>query len=142
MPMPQEYFAASRDFEAFMADAKTALGHGSHHQTYTTVQAVLTVFRRRLSVGDALRFAGVLPPVLRAIFVSDWDVADAQKPFGPRGAMEAEVRAFREHHNFAPTDAISTVAGVMRKHVDTRDFERVLSTLPDEAQAYWDPAGN
>ena len=25
MPMPQEYFAASRDFDAFMADAKAAL---------------------------------------------------------------------------------------------------------------------
>ena len=141
MPMPQEYFAASRDFDAFMADAKAALGHGSHHQTYTPVQAVLTVFRRRLSVGDALRFADALPPVLRAIFVSDWDAEQAKRPFGPREAMEAEVRAFREHHNFAPPDAISTVAEVLRKHVDMRDFERVLATLPDEARAYWNLEG-
>lgn len=141
MPMPQEYFAASRDFDAFMADAKEALGHTSHHQTYTTVQAVLTVFRRRLSIGDALRFADVLPPVLRAIFESGWDAGDEQKPFGPREDMEAEVKAFREHHNFAPPNAIATVAAVLRKHVDIRNFERILATLPDEAGAYWNSEG-
>lgn len=137
MPMPQDYFSASRDFDAFMAEAKEALGHGSHHQTYTTVQAVLTVFRRRLSVSDALRFADVLPPVLRAIFVSDWDAAETPRPFGPRDEMEAEVRAFREHHNFAPPDAIATVAAVLRKHVNADDFERVLSALPEDARGYW-----
>ena len=73
MPMPQQYWHASRDFERFMAEARDALGHTSHHQTYTTVDAVLRVFRRRLSADDALRFAGALPPVLRAIFVADWE---------------------------------------------------------------------
>lgn len=137
MPMPQEYFTASRDFDRFMEDAKTALGHHSHHQTYTSVQAVLTVFRRRLAVGDALRFADVLPPVLRAIFVADWDADAAQRPFGPREDLVAEVQAFRPHHNFAPPDAIETVARVLRDHVDARDFERVLARLPAEARDYW-----
>lgn len=137
MPMPPEYFSASRDFDEFMTDAKSALGHDSHHQTYTSVQAVLTVFRRRLEVGDALRFADVLPPVLRAIFVADWNAEEAQRPFGPRADLEREVRAFREHHNFAPDGAIATVAEVLRRHVDRRDFERVLATLPEGARDYW-----
>lgn len=137
MPMPQEYFAASRDFDAFMADARRALGHGSHHQTYTSVQAVLTVFRRRLSISDALRFADVLPPVLRAIFISDWNPAEPVRAFGPRDEMEAEVRAFRQHHNFAPDGAIRIVAGVLRGHVNARDFDRVLASLPPGARDYW-----
>jgi uncharacterized protein (DUF2267 family) len=37
------------------------------------VQGVLQTFRRRLEISEAIRFAGVLPPVLRAIFVADWD---------------------------------------------------------------------
>ena len=138
MPMPQEYFAASRDFDAFMNDAKAALGLQSHHQTYTAVQGVMAVFRRRPSVSDALRFANMLPQVLRAIFVSDWDPAEPQRAFGPRDAMEAEVRDLRRHHNFAPDAAIATVAGALRRHVDTARFERILSTLPEEARAYWD----
>ena len=137
MPMPQEYFSASRDFDSFMADAKHALGHHSHHQTYTTVQAVLTVFRRRLSVNENLRFADVLPPVLRAIFVSRWDPDETREPFGDRQALEAEVRTIRPHHNFAPQDSIATVAAVLRRHVNGEDLDRVLATLPEGAQAYW-----
>jgi uncharacterized protein (DUF2267 family) len=137
MPMPQEYFTASRDFDAFMQDAKAALGHQSHHQTYTTVDAVLTVFRRRLAAADGLRFASVLPPLLRAIFVKGWDPEEARPQFGPRDALEAEVKTVRRHHNFAPDGAIGIVASVVRRHVNGEDFERALATLPAGARDYW-----
>lgn len=137
MPMPQEYFAASHDFDAFMNDAKAALDHHSHHQTYTTVDSVLTVFRRRLTAAEGLRFASVLPPVLRAIFVKDWTPGDAPPPFGPRAALEAEVKTIRRHHNFAPNGAIAIVAAVLRRHVNGEDFDRVLATLPEGAREYW-----
>jgi uncharacterized protein (DUF2267 family) len=137
MPMPQEYFTASHDFDAFMADAKEALGHGSHHQTYTTVDAVLTVFRRRLTAAEGLRFASALPPVLRAIFVKDWDPEAPRAQFAPRDALDAEVKTIRRHHNFAPDGAIGIVAGVLRRHVDSEDFERVLATLPAGARDFW-----
>ena len=137
MPMPQEYFLASRDFDAFMQDAKDALGHQSHHQTFTTVDAVLQVFRRRLAAAEGLSFASVLPPVLRAIFVKDWEPASAPPPFGPRAALETEVKSIRPRHNFAPDGAIGIVARVLRKHVDGDDFERVLATLPGGAREYW-----
>jgi uncharacterized protein (DUF2267 family) len=42
---------------------------------YTMTQGVFQVFRRRLNVTEALRFADTLPPVLRAIFVADWNPA-------------------------------------------------------------------
>jgi uncharacterized protein (DUF2267 family) len=135
--MPQEYWHASRDFERFMAEAKEALGHGSRHQTYTTVDAVLTVFRRRLTVRDGLRFANVLPPVLRAIFVAGWDPDETVRGFGAREELEAEVRTIREHHNFAPAGAIAIAAAVLRRHVDAQAFEQVLKSLPHEASEYW-----
>ncbi|WP_421855404.1 DUF2267 domain-containing protein [Oricola sp.] len=137
MPMPQEYFNASRDFDAFMADAKASLGHGSHHQTYTTVDAVLIVFRRRLSARDGLRFASALPPVLRAIFVANWDPEEARSTFGTRADLEAEAKAIRPDHNFSPDGAIAIVASVLWRHVDREDFERMLAALPDEARDYW-----
>jgi len=137
MPMPREYFLASRDFDAFMQDAKAALDHGSHHQTYTTVDAVLQVFRRRLTAAEGLRFASVLPPVLRAIFVKDWEPDEVPLPFGPREALETEIKTIRPQHNFAPDGAIGIVAQVLRQHVDAQDFERVLATLPEGARDYW-----
>lgn len=135
--MPREYFSASHDFDAFMADAKEALGHTSHHQTYTTVDAVLTVFRRRLTAAQGLRFASALPPVLRAIFVKDWEPAETPQAFGSSAMMDAEVKTIRRHHNFARDGAISTVARVLRAHVDAEDFDRVLATLPKEVRDYW-----
>ncbi len=74
MPMPLEYREASADFDAFMKDLVATSMIQTSHQAYTMLQAVLQVFRHRLTVGQAIAFAKVLPPVLRAIFVSDWDV--------------------------------------------------------------------
>ncbi len=75
MPMPMEYRQASVDFDRFMEDLKEVSMLSTSHQAYTMLQAVFQVFRRRLSIQQSLDFANTLPPVLRAIFVSDWDVA-------------------------------------------------------------------
>lgn len=52
--MPQEYFAASRDFNAFMADAKEALG------------TVASVLRRHVNGEDFERIPAGLPEEARA----------------------------------------------------------------------------
>lgn len=51
---------------------------------YTAVDAVFQVFRRRVTAEEGVMFASVLPTVLRAIFVKDWDVAAAPVPFDDR----------------------------------------------------------
>ena len=84
MPVPSEYQRATDHFYKFLVDARETSGLTSTHQTYTMVQGVLQAFRRRLSVKDAIMFAGVLPPVLRAIFVTDWDVDEPRLPFTNR----------------------------------------------------------
>lgn len=137
MPLPMEYQHASESFEKFLSDAKDALGLSTRNQTYTTVEAVLLVFRRRLDVREALRFADTLPPILRAIFVSGWDIDAPKRPFGSRAEMTAEVQALRPHHNFSPDSAIRDVASALRKAVDAPEFERVLATLPEDARDYW-----
>ena len=109
----------------------------THNQPSTRVQAVLTAFRRRLTLPQAIAFAGVLPPVLRAIFVSDWDTDEPLRPFENRAAMTREVMDFRKDHNTSPDSAIRDVASALAHHVDQAAFQRVLRTLPAEAADFW-----
>lgn len=137
MPMPLEYRQASADFDAFMKDLVATSMIQTSHQAYTMLQAVLQVFRRRLTVDQAIAFANVLPPVLRAIFVSDWDTEAPVKPFVDRDALMKEVRAFRHDHNLSTDTALEDVTVVIRRHVDEAAFERVLNTLPPDARRFW-----
>lgn len=137
MPMLLEYRQASADFDAFMKDLVTTSMLTCSHQAYTLLQAVLQVFRHRLTVAQAIDFPNVLPPVLRAIFVSDWDVEAPPKPFVGRNELMKEVRAFRHDHNLSTDTAIEEVTATIRRHVDLATFERVLRTLPEEAGDFW-----
>lgn len=137
MPVPSEYQRASQDFEKFMLDAREAAGLTTTHQTYTMVQAVFQTFRRRLTVSDAIRFAQVLPPVLRALFVADWGTDEQQRRFEDRSVMTAEVKSLRAEHNFAPDTAIRDVAVALRKNIPASDLDRVLAQLPQGAAEYW-----
>ncbi|WP_421722915.1 DUF2267 domain-containing protein [Bauldia sp.] len=135
--MPNAYRHASQDFDRFMRDAQEALGSVTSNTTYTTVQSVFHVFRRRLTLEQAIAFAGVLPAVLCAIFVQDWDPREQRRPFAARSVMEAEVKSIREHHNFSPDGSIDAVADVLRRHVDVRRLRVVLATISPEALRYW-----
>lgn len=137
MPIPSDYQRASIDFERFMVDARDRAGLATTNMAWNMVVGVLHTFRRRLSVAEALRFADVLPPVLRAIFVSDWQPDEAPLPFADRATLTREVRALRAAHNFAPDDAIRAVARALRRQVDEAALERVLATLPPGAREYW-----
>jgi uncharacterized protein (DUF2267 family) len=139
VPLPMEYQHASDDFERFLADARERADLVTRNQTWTMVDAVFRVFRRRLTVAEGLSFAEVLPPLLRAMFVVDWDIAAAPLPFASREAMTAEVQAVRGNHNFAPDTAIACVAAALRTTVDMAAFEKVLGTLPVGARDYWTP---
>ena len=101
------------------------------------VQGVFQTFRRRLDLKDAIRFAGVLPAVLRAIFVANWNTEEPRRPFEDRAVMTQEVRALRADHNFAPETAIQDVARALRRHVDEAAFDRVLESLPSGASEFW-----
>lgn len=137
MPIPMELQHASDDFERFLADARDFSGLATRNQTYTMVEGVLLTFRRRLEVQQALDFADVLPPLLRAMFVSRWDVSEPVRPFADRATMTREVQALRQHHNFAPDSCLSDVARALRRHVDREAFDRVVATLPQGAADYW-----
>jgi uncharacterized protein (DUF2267 family) len=137
MPIPMDLQHASEDFERFLADARDTAGLATRNQAFTMVEGVLRTFRRRLSLEDAIRFAGVLPPVVRAIFVSDWDPEEARRPFTDVATMTCEAQALRRHHNFAPASAIRDVAASLRRHVDEAAFDRLLGALPEGAAGFW-----
>lgn len=139
MPMPMEYRQASRDFDAFMEDLRDTSMLTTTHQSYTMLQGVLQVFRRRLTVQQALHFADALPPVLRAIFVSDWNVEEPIRAFASREKMSLEARELRPDHNFSTETAIADVAAALRRHVNAGAFERALAGLPPAARDFWAP---
>ena len=101
------------------------------------VQGVLLTFRRRLTLSDAIRFAGILPPMLRAIFVADWDVDESPCEFDDRAAMTREVQALRAAHNFAPDSSIRDVAVALRKNLPEGKLDGLLRTLPIGAGEFW-----
>jgi uncharacterized protein (DUF2267 family) len=104
---------------------------------WNMVVGVLHAFRQRLTVPQALAFAAVLPPVIRAIFIEDWPFDQAPVPFGGPDEWLADVRAVRTEHNFSPADSVVSVATALRRHVDVVAFERVLAQLPPQARRYW-----
>ena len=137
MPMPREYQIACAEFERLLSEARVAAGLATRNQSWTMVQGVFQVFRRRLSVEDAVRFSQVLPALARALFVADWDPDEKVRPFGERDAMTREVQALRRSHNFAPDTCIEDVAVAVRACVDVTAFDRVLATLSANARAFW-----
>ncbi|WP_116131502.1 DUF2267 domain-containing protein [Tropicimonas sp. IMCC34043] len=137
MPMPWTYRHASKEFRAFLDDAKERMNLTSDNMTYTAVDAVFQVFRRRLTAEQGLRFADHLPCVLRAIFLAHWTPSEAPLPFGPREALALEVRQIRPHHNLTPATAIEDVAWALRRHLRQSDMDRLLATFPDGAAAFW-----
>ncbi len=137
MTLPFEYERASQEFEKFMVDARDVSGLATTNMAYNMVQGVLQTFRRRLCVRDAALFANVLPAVLRAIFVADWDTDEPQRAFEDRATMTKEVQALRAAQNFAPDTAIQDVAKALRRNVDPTALDRVLAELPQGAAQFW-----
>ena len=137
MPYPSEYQRATDHFADFLSDVRDESGFTSTHQAYTTAQGVLQVFRRRLGLADAIRFAGVLPACVRALFVADWDPAEPRRAFGDRRKMTEEVLALRSDHNFSNESSIRDVAVALRRHVDAAQFDALLATLPAGAVDFW-----
>lgn len=137
MPMPWTYRHASKEWRAFLDDVKERMSLTSDNMAYTAVDAVFQVFRRRLTAQEGLNFASVLPSVLRAIFLHNWDVTEPRAAFGDREALIAEVKQVRVNHNLTPDNAIEATAWAVRRCTDGRDFERVLAKLPADARAFW-----
>jgi uncharacterized protein (DUF2267 family) len=137
MPLPQEYWLATRDFERFIEDLKAASMLTTSNQCYTMARSTLHVFRSHVTIKQALAFAALLPPVLRAIFVEDWDPDLPVTPFPNRKTLTDEVKAIRGDHNFSTDDAISEVATALRQHVNLADFERLLAAMTEDARAFW-----
>lgn len=137
MTIPVEYQRASQQFEKFMLDARDISGLATTNMVYNMVQGVLHAFRRRLNVRDAALFANVLPAVIRAIFVADWNTDEPQRAFEDRVAMTKEVKALRAAHNFSPDTAIHDVAVALRRNIDQAALDRVLAGLPQGAVEFW-----
>ncbi|WNJ97734.1 DUF2267 domain-containing protein [Vibrio ruber] len=139
MTVPLEYEQASAKFYEYLVDARDTSGLWSTHVTYTMTQSVFQVFRRRISIQEAIAFANVLPTCLKALFVTDWDVYEKREPFESREKMTEEVKLLRAEHNFSTENAIRDIAQALRRHVNEEAFDRLLSQLPEGALEFWKP---
>jgi uncharacterized protein (DUF2267 family) len=136
MTWPSEYQRAAQDFERFMVAARDAAGLQTTNMAWTMVESVFRAFRSRLTVPDALAFAAVLPPLVRALFLEDWHPTEPEA-FPSRQQLTREVQPLRALHNFAPDNAIQAVAVALRSAVDACAFETMLETLPSAAREFW-----
>ncbi|MBE0555124.1 MAG: DUF2267 domain-containing protein [Rhodobacteraceae bacterium] len=141
MPMPWTYRQATREWQAFLADAREAMDLVTDNVTYTAVEGVLRAFRRRLTPQQAVDFAQVLPSVLRALFVADWRLDEGPVPPGTRADWTTEAQALRPHHNLTPENCVAAIALALRKSVQRADLERVLAGLPPFAAEFWSTPG-
>lgn len=137
MTVPEDYRNASDDFEAFLLDLRDISGLQTTHQCYTMLQGVFQVFRRRLDVADAARFASKLPLLLGALFISDWDIAEPLRPFVQIDAMNREVKTLRHNHNVSVDDAIQCVSQALRRDMGDLGLSEALRDLPPEASNFW-----
>ena len=137
MPLPQEYRRASEQFLLLLSELRDQANFGSTHQAYTMLQGVLQVFRRRLSIADAIHFANALPAMLRALFVADWDTGQSIEPFSSLEAMNAEVKLLRKDHNFSTDTAIEDVRLVLQRFVDSKRLAKALAGQAPMAKQFW-----
>ena len=140
MPMPWTYRHATREWQAFLADAREEMGLISDNMAYTAVEGVLHAFRARLTAQQALDFAQILPSVLRAIFVAHWHIAPPLPP-GTRADWTAQAQALRPHHNLTPDTCVAATSIALRKCVARADLDRVLADLPAFATDFWSTPG-
>lgn len=141
MTLPFQYQNASLEFERFLVDARDQAGLATTNMAWNMVVGVLHTFRRRLTVRQVIQFSAVLPPVIRALFLEQWDPDQAVTGFGTEAQLLEEVRSVRPAHNFSPQNAIAAVARALRSRVDQAEFDRVLAELPPEAAKYWSGDG-
>lgn len=137
MPWPPEYQRASVDFEKFMVVARDAASLATTNMAWNMVVGVLHAFRRRMSINQVLRLADQLPPVVRALFLENWNPSEPVAPVVSHEELLAEVRAIRPNHNFSTATALEAVGEGLRAVLPDDAFNRVLGSLPSELRCYW-----
>lgn len=137
MTVPQDYIQASRDFEAVLVDVRDRAMVSTTHRAFTTLEAVLRVFRRRLTVDQTLAFAGLLEVGVRALFVANWTMDEPVVAFATRPKMQEEVMSFRPDHNLSPDTAIQDVTGALRLHMDEEKLKSFLKSVSPDALSFW-----
>ena len=137
MTLPFEYQNASLEFDRFLVDVRDYADLATTNMAWNMVVGVLHTFRRRLTVKQVIRFSAVLPPVIRALFLEQWNPDQEVADFGTEAQLLEEVRSVRPKHNISPQGAISAVAKALRNRVDQVEFNRALAELPPRAEQFW-----
>lgn len=137
MPMPYTYRHASEEWRAWLSGLRADTMVPSDNTLYTATEAVLKSFRARLTPQQALAFADLLPTVLRAIFVSGWDIDAPLQDWPDREKLRREMLAWRRHHNVSPPDLLDHLLAAIPASMRALDLDRVLNGIGPQAKAFW-----
>lgn len=139
MPMPFTYRHATDEGRRYLAAMRARTRVESDNVIYTATDGLFRAFRARVPADRVLAIGDQLPCVMRAVLVWRWDIAAPLRPWASRAEIEAEIRALRQAHNFAPPGILDDLVWGIRREVRAVDFDRVLRTMAPEAQALWAP---
>ncbi|MBA4490800.1 DUF2267 domain-containing protein [Paracoccus sp. S1E-3] len=142
MPMPFTYRHASEEWRRYLKNLRERTLIDSDNVLYTATEGLFRAFRARVPPDQVLAFGDELPAVLRAILVWRWDIAAPLRPWCPRAGIDAEIRALRPDHNFAPAGIIDDLVWAIRQETRQIDLDRVLMRMGPEAQALWAPVAD
>lgn len=134
--MPFTYRHATDEWRGFLKDLRDETLIISDNVLYTGTQAVLHAFRARICVQDALDFANLLPAILRAIFVADWQIAPP-RPWPTRDDLRSEMLDLRRDHNFCPPDLLEVLLRAIPATTRRMEFDRLMIRIGPEAGDFW-----
>ena len=137
MPVPPEYLRVGEFFNDFLLRVREETSLATRHQSYTCLQAVLTVFRKRLTPEQVIRFAQILPPVVDSIFLDGWTPEEFTPGWGTRASQAGEVHDLRRDHNFSTDTAIEDIARAIRTTVGDAVLDAALEPLGQGAKDCW-----
>jgi len=122
----------------WLNDIREELGWDSSQRAYVLLRSVLQSVRDWLTVDEAADLAAQLPILVRGIYYDGWN--PSATPVHPRSKDDFVSRIERSFDK-APLEnsekAISTVFGVLEKHVGGGEIEQVRNSMRKELRDLW-----
>jgi uncharacterized protein (DUF2267 family) len=116
-------------------DVAEQLGTDDHREAYRVMRAYLHALRDRLPVNEAAQLAAQLPELIRGIYYEGW--VPSSTPVKYQGFADFLDRIAKDAMLEGETEAsyaVSSVAGVLRRHVSAGEIDDVRAILPEELQ--------
>jgi uncharacterized protein (DUF2267 family) len=112
--------------------------HTDRHTAWHVLGAVLRALRDRLQVGLSAHLSAELPLLVRGLYYDQWRPSEEK-------LKQRSLAEFLEHVSdglvdtkpIGSVEASRTVFGVLNRHIDRGQIEKVRQALPAEVRDLW-----